>query len=96
MTLAPLPTGPNDYPQRSQAALALMLGVLGIVFMGVFGPLAWVIGNRELAAIDAGRRPPTQRNTATAGRLLGIVGTVVFLGAVLIFTLAFVGVIPVD
>ena len=31
----------------------------------------------ELKAIDAGRRPPENRGTANAGKILGIVGTVI-------------------
>jgi hypothetical protein len=54
----------------------LVLGILGLVVCQVLGPFAWVMGNRELEAIDAGRRPPENRGTANAGRVLGIVGTV--------------------
>jgi len=35
-----------------------------------------VIGNQELKAIDAGRRPPGGRGVAKAGWILGIIGTV--------------------
>jgi hypothetical protein len=34
------------------------------------------MGNNELAAIDAGRRAPENRGTANAGRILGIISTV--------------------
>jgi len=64
------------YPEQSQATTALVLGILGLVACGILAPFAWSIGNNELSAIDAGRRPPENRGTATAGRILGIVGTV--------------------
>ena len=35
-----------------------MLGVAGLVVFGIFGPLAWLIASRELAAIDAGKLDP--------------------------------------
>jgi hypothetical protein len=34
------------------------------------------MGNKEMQAIDAGRRPPENRGTANAAKILGIVGTV--------------------
>ena len=57
----------------------------------VLGPFAWVMGNRELEAIDSGRRPPENRGTANAGRILGIVGTALLAIAVigLLFFLVF-------
>lgn len=73
----PAQPGPNQmYPEQSQATTALVLGILGIVVCGILAPFAWNIGGKELAAIDAGRRPPENRGTANAGRILGIVGTV--------------------
>jgi len=49
----------------------------------VLAPIAWSIGNKELLAIDAGRRDPTNRGSANAGKILGIIGTV-FLGIALV------------
>lgn len=53
---------------------------------GILSPFAWVMGHREMQAIDAGRRPPENRGTANAAKILGIVGTV-------LLGLAIVGVI---
>ena len=64
------------YPEASQATTALVLGILGIVICGVLAPFAWSIGNKEVQAIDAGRRDPTNRGSANAGKILGIIGTV--------------------
>lgn len=72
------------YPEPSQATTTLVLGILGIVICSILAPIAWSMGNRELAAIDSGRRPPENRGTANAGRILGIIGTVL-LGLGLIF-----------
>lgn len=84
------------YPEDSQAVLVLVLGILGLVFCQVLGPFAWSIGNTELAAIQAGRRPPENRGMASAGRILGIIGTVL-LGLVLVGVVfaIFAGVIAV-
>ena len=72
-------TPPQQYPENSESTTALVLGILGIVVCGILGPFAWCIGNREVRAIDEGRRDPTNRGSANAGKILGIVGTV-FLG----------------
>ena len=85
MTEQQFPTDPNRYPEASQATTALVLGILSLVLCGgITGPFAWNIGNKELAAIDEGRRPPENRGTANAGKVLGIIGTV-FLGITIIF-----------
>lgn len=76
MTQPQFPTDPSRYPEASQATTVLVLGIIGLVACQVLGPFAWVMGNNELAAIDAGRRPPENRSTANAGRILGIVTTV--------------------
>lgn len=83
------PTG-AQYPEASQATTALVLGILGLVLCaGVTGPFAWVVGNNELKAIDEGRRPPENRGTANAGKILGIIGTV-FLGLAIVALILFV------
>lgn len=64
------------YQEDSQATTVLVLGILSLVLCQVLGPFAWVMGNKELAAIDAGKRPPQNRGTAQAGKVLGIIGTV--------------------
>lgn len=84
MTDQQFPTDPGRYPEASQATTVLVLGILGIVICGILAPFAWVMGNNELAAIDAGRRPPEQRSTANAGRILGIIGTVLLVIGLLV------------
>ena len=44
-----------------------------------------------LEAIDSGRRPPQNRGTANAGRILGIVGTVLIGIALVFLVLVLVG-----
>lgn len=82
------PSDSGSYPEQSQATTILVLGILGIVICGILAPFAWSMGNKELAAIDAGRRPPENRGTANAGKILGIIGTVLLtIGLVLILLL---------
>ncbi len=83
------PADPHQYPEPSQATTILVLGILGLILCQVLAPFAWVMGNRELAAIDSGLRSPENRSTANAGKILGIVGTV-FLGLGVIVGILFV------
>ncbi len=80
------------YAERSQATTALVLGIVGLFFAFV-APFAWKIAHDELKAIDAGRRPPDGHGTATAGRILGIIGTMLLLLGVLA-VLALLAVVP--
>lgn len=92
MTDQPFPGDPGRYPEASQATTALVLGILGIVICGILAPFAWSIGAKELAAIDSGLRPPENRGTANAGRILGIIGTVLLGIGLFVAVLLLVGV----
>ena len=76
------------YQEDSQATTILVLGILSLVLCQVLGPFAWIMGNKELAAIDAGQRAPENRGTAQAGKILGIISTVLLIlgvGILLLF-----------
>lgn len=76
------------YPEESQAVLSLVLSIVGIVVCGgVLCPVGWYLANKDLQAIEAGRRDPSKRDIATAGKIVGIVGTLL----VVLGILAFVG-----
>jgi len=82
------------YQEDSQATTVLVLGILSLVLCQVLGPIAWVMGNNELAGIDAGRRPPQNRGTAQAGRILGIISTVLMIiGVVFLVVFLFIGLV---
>jgi uncharacterized membrane protein YjgN (DUF898 family) len=92
MTQPPqFPSNSGAYPEASQATTVLVLGILGIIICGILAPFAWNMGNKELAAIDSGRRPPENRSTANAGRILGIVGTVLLGVAIVVLVLLVIG-----
>jgi hypothetical protein len=82
------------YQEDSQATTILVLGILSLVICQILGPIAWVMGNNELAGIDAGRRPPQNRGTAQAGRILGIISTVLMIiGVAFLLILLFIGLV---
>ena len=82
------------YQEDSQATTVLVLGILSLVVCQILGPITWVMGNNELAGIDAGRRPPQNRGTAQAGRILGIISTVLMIiGVVFLFLFLIIGLV---
>lgn len=85
------PQFPTDhgYPEESKATVALVLGIFGIMTT-ILAPIAWVIANREIEAIHAGRRSPEGLQTASTARILGIVGTVL-MGVGLIVLVVVIG-----
>lgn len=70
-------------PSSSRAVMALVFGVLGVICCGFFAPVAWYLGNEELAAIDAGRLPESNRGMAQIAKILGIIGTILLVLGVL-------------
>jgi len=78
----------NQYPEQSSAVLALVLGILGLVSVGLLAPFAWWIGRAEEMAIADGRRDPANLQMATAGKVLGIVGTILLVLGVFVLILA--------
>lgn len=91
MTQPQFPSESGAYPESSQATTVLVLGIIGIVLCQLLGPFAWVMGNKELEAIDAGRRPPENRGTANAGKILGIIATVLMAVGIVVVILLVVG-----
>jgi hypothetical protein len=85
------PSESSAYPEASQATTVLVLGIIGLVFCQILGPFAWVMGNKELEAIDAGRRAPENRGTANAGRILGIISTVLLAISIVFLVLLVAG-----
>lgn len=75
----------NDQPpeyEASQSTLALVLGIVSMVCLPLLGPAAWAVARAELKAIDSGRRDPTNRRVATAAQVLGIMGSLILVAAV--------------
>jgi hypothetical protein len=55
------------------------LGIVSIFLYGfIVGPIAWIMGNNEIREIKAGLRSPEGERKARIGRVLGIIGTVLW------------------
>jgi uncharacterized membrane protein YjgN (DUF898 family) len=70
------PMGPRDHPQGT---LILILGILSIVCLSILGPVAWFMGNKAVREIDANPGAYTNRGTVNAGRICGIIGTILLI-----------------
>lgn len=73
----------------TQAITALILGILGIICCGLMAPVAWYIGNQELKAIQSGTAPVAGQGLATAGKILGMIGSIILVFS--IFWIFFMG-----
>lgn len=81
----------QGYPQpnygtqqkQSQATTALVLGILGLLCCGFLAPVAWIMGQKSVREIDASGGALGGRGEAKAGQVLGIIGTVIIVLALI-------------
>ncbi len=79
-------------PNEGSALLSLILGILGIICCPILAPVAFFIGNSSMGKIRASNGALGGLGLAQAGRILGIVGTVLFaLEILLVIVNIFVG-----
>jgi len=79
-----------------RGVLILVLGILSFVFCGIFTAIpAWIMGSADLKEIDAGTMDPAGRGMTSAGRILGMINTLLHiligLGVIAFFLLALGG-----
>lgn len=67
----------------SQAIVALVLSILGLVSCQLLSPIAWYLGRQEARAIREGRAPAAGQTFAGVSVALGIAGTVLFFAILL-------------
>jgi hypothetical protein len=63
-------------PNDSQATLALVLGIISVLCCPILGPVALFIGNASRQRVQASGGTVGGGGLATAGLILGIIGTV--------------------
>jgi high-affinity nickel permease len=64
--------------QPHRGVLILVLGVLSLTSCVPLGIVAWILGNRDLRAMQEGRMETSGRDLTQAGKICGIVGTFFF------------------
>ena len=93
----PAYTGQVGTMKPHRGTLVLVLGILGLVICQICGVIAWILANGDLKEMDAGRMDPSGRSNTQAGKICGIIATVMMcLGLVLtlvwlLFFVVFVG-----
>jgi hypothetical protein len=83
------PFGATGYIYAPRAGSILTLGILSLVACTFLGPIAWSMGNTELQRIDAGQTDPSSRGNVAAGRICGMIASVIMIFAILLFAIGF-------
>ena len=73
--------------QPHRGVTILVLGILGIVLCPFCGVAAWSMGNSDLQEMASGRMDYSGRDLTQAGRICGIVGTVILLLQILMIVI---------
>lgn len=90
---APYGYNPSAWIFAPRGTTILVLGILSLVVCGLMGPVAWSMGNTELQRIDAGQVDPSTRGNVQAGRICGMVASILLIVSVaaVIFLFAVAG-----
>jgi len=81
----------RSLPQKSlrsaDGATVLTIGILSFFCLGIIlGPIAWTMGNASLKMIAEGVADPSERSLVVAGRICGIIATIIY-GLILLMVL---------
>jgi hypothetical protein len=78
------PYGPGRYGgyEHPQGTTILVLGILSLVVCGILGPFAWSMGSKALREIDANPSPCTNRGSVVAGKICGMIASILLIVAV--------------
>jgi len=79
--------------QPHRGVLILVFGILSFVICPFFGIAAWVMGNADLREMAVGGMDPSGRDLTQAGRICGIVGTILVLIPMVIIIFAAIGMV---
>jgi hypothetical protein len=89
----PLGPTPGNWQQTSQVehpdgTTILVLGILSLVVCGILGPFAWNMGNKALREMNANPGVVYRnRGNVTAGRICGMVASILMIVGVAFFAL---------
>jgi hypothetical protein len=59
-----------------RGTLVLVLGILSLVICAPLGIAAWIMGSGDLKQMDGGAMDPAGRSLTNAGRICGMIGTI--------------------
>jgi hypothetical protein len=67
-----------------RGTLILVLGILSLVVCQPLGIAAWIMGNTDLKQMDAGTMDPSGRSITNAGKICGLIATILFVIGLLV------------
>lgn len=74
-----------------RGTLILVLGILGFVVCGFFtGIPAWYMGHTDIKEMDAGMMDPSGRGITNAGKICGIISSVLSVITLIVFAILLV------
>lgn len=76
--------------QPHRGTTVLVLGILGIVLCPICGIIAWVMGNKDLAAMEAGHMDREGESNTKAGKICGIIATILMIVGIVFYAIALV------
>lgn len=84
VTNAPQNPAINTNAAPHRGGLVLTLGLLGVLLFAPVGIVAWILGNKDLAAMRQGNMDNSGEGMTLAGKVLGILATVMFIVGILV------------
>jgi len=72
-----------------RGTLILVFGILSLVVCAPLGIAAWIMGSGDLKEMDAGTMDPSGRGNTQAGKICGIIGTILMMIGAIIFGILF-------
>lgn len=81
--MPPASFNPGMKPHR--ATMVLVLGILGIVLCFIPGIIAFILGGKDLEEMKNGTMDPSGMSLTKAGRICGIIGTILQVGGFLLW-----------
>ena len=82
---------PGPAPNAPNTVTGLVLGILSVVLCPLLGPFAWSFGRKGEQAVDDSGGTLGGRGIATAGKVLGIIGTLFLLLLVVLLIVVAIG-----
>lgn len=87
------PSQPRSYSSSlrpHRGGLILAFGILGIVTCPIFGVLAVIMGSEDMREMESGRMDPSGHSLTQAGKILGIIASVISALSILFFCLVMI------
>lgn len=84
VTTAPANPVSTTGTRAHRGGLVLTLGLLGVLLFAPIGIAAWVLGNRDLAAMRQGSMDASGEGMTLAGKILGILATVMLILGIIV------------